>query len=60
MVPKNNQGQILIEISVVMLLIGLIFFAATSELAQGDKYYRPYQLNQEKADAQRYLRPHKK
>lgn len=58
--PTNNKGQILLEIGVVMLLIALIAFAATVELSQGQKHYRPYQFTKEENHAKKYSRPYQK
>lgn len=56
----NNKGQILLEVSVVMLLIALIAFAATFELSKGQKHYQEYQFNSEAKNGKKYSAPFKK
>lgn len=49
MVSANEKGQILIEVSLVLLLVVLIFFAALSHLSQSKARHQKYQFTQEKA-----------
>ncbi len=49
MVATTEKGQILIEVSLVMLLIILIFFAALSQLGQLKPQQQKYQFTQEKS-----------
>lgn len=45
----NDKGQILIEVSLVLFLIVLVFFAAMSHLTQIKPRQQKYQFTQEKS-----------
>ena len=45
---KNNRGQILIELSIVMLLVFLVLIAALPQLAEQTKNYKKFQLTEKK------------
>lgn len=42
---KNNKGQILIEVSLVMLLVLTIFFGAISHLTENRNTHQKYQFS---------------
>lgn len=42
---KNNKGQILIEVSLVMLLILTIFFGAITHLNENKSIHQKYQFS---------------
>lgn len=44
---KNHQGQILIEVCVVMLLIVLVGFAAINQLSNLKQAHKKYQLTED-------------
>lgn len=48
MVTTNQKGQILIEVSLVLFLIVLIFFAALGHLSELKYHQQKYQFTQEK------------
>ncbi|GEM_PF-5067295 len=42
---KNSKGQILIEVSLVMLLVLTIFFGAIAHLAESKNTHQKYQFS---------------
>lgn len=46
---KNNKGQILVELSVVMLFVFLVLIAALPRLAEQTKTYKQYQFTNKSA-----------
>lgn len=61
MVPPNNKGQILVEISLVMFLIGLaILFGALNGLSNGRQTYQKYQLTKKDTHGKKIFLPLKK
>lgn len=42
---KNNKGQILIEVSLVMLLILIVFFGALSHLTEVKNVHQKYHFS---------------
>ncbi len=51
MASQNNQGQILIEVCVVMLLVVLVGFAALTHLTQLKESPKKYQLTEDRFHA---------
>lgn len=45
MVPQNNKGQVLIEVSLVMLLVLIVLFGALSHLTETKNIQQKYQFS---------------
>lgn len=57
---KNHEGQILIEVCVVMLLIVLVGFAGITQLSQLKHSHKKYQLTEDRSHATKNSAPLKK
>lgn len=57
---KNNQGQILIEVCLVMFLIVLIGFAAITQLSELKHSRKKYQLTEDQFHETKNTSRHKK
>lgn len=57
---KNHQGQILVEVAVVMFLIVLVGFAAVSQLSNLKHANKKYQLTEDKSHANKNSKSYKK
>lgn len=57
---KNNQGQILIEVCVVMLLIVLVGIAAITQLSSLKHSHKKFQLTEDKSNVSKSATLYKK
>lgn len=57
---KNHQGQILVEVAVVMFLIVLVGFAAVSQLSNLKHANKKYQLTEDNSHANKNSKSYKK